>query len=263
MPADIKDTLAQNIETVFEQVHQACQESGRATDSVQIVAVTKYVDRQLTETFAEVLQDFLQSHPHLQNQVPVLGESRPQVLSEKQKNWSSSASPHWHMIGHLQTNKIKQVVPNCHWIHSIDRLDLADKLESYAKNHNFKVRGLVQFNISEEENKGGFQLDRWKEVAEQFALYQHLEIYGVMGMGGLAVSGQQTSSQFRRLKETQQKLYEYQNDKDQNTRNLDQGPEKENLWKEVSMGMSGDFALAIAEGSTIVRIGSAFFKNVR
>lgn len=154
----------------------------------------------------------------------------------------------WHFIGHLQTNKVKYIIPSISLIHSVDSLKLMKEIEKQSSKFNKTTSCLLQIDIANEENKFGFDLKELKEVLNttKFKGFKNLKIIGVMGMGSITEDKNKTKSEFAQLKDYFNKLkQEFFADN--------------NDFKEISMGMSEDYPIAINEGSTMVRIGSKIF----
>jgi pyridoxal phosphate enzyme (YggS family) len=156
----------------------------------------------------------------------------------------------WHFIGHLQTNKIKYIAPFVSLIHSVDSFKLLLEIDKAAKKCNRIIPCLLQFYIAEEETKFGFDLEEAIQMlrSPEFKDLQHVEIAGVMGMATFTDNRVQIVKEFRHLSDNFHTL--------KNTYFAGQSS-----FKEISMGMTDDFDLAIAEGSTLVRVGSAIFGN--
>ncbi|MBP9991043.1 MAG: YggS family pyridoxal phosphate-dependent enzyme [Bacteroidales bacterium] len=154
----------------------------------------------------------------------------------------------WHFIGHLQTNKIKYIIPYVALIHSIDSLNLLSAVEKEAAKHDRVVDCLLQFHIATEETKFGLDLAEAQQLllSEEYKSMTHIRIVGVMGMATNTPDTDLIRKEFHTLHDYQQQLKkQYFQDK----------PE----FKEISMGMSGDYQIAMEEGSTLVRVGSAIF----
>ncbi len=219
--------LQERIAQVEQRIQAACERSGRRASDVQMVAVTKYVS---TEKTGQVLDAGL-IH---------LGENRWQNAKDKWEALHQRGI--WHFIGHLQTNKVKDVIGKFEYIHSLDRLSLAKELEKKAAELELMVKVFVQFNVSGEESKYGLA----PEAAEDFfkALQQmpHLKVVGLMTMAPEVDEPEQTRPVFRGLRELKDRL---------NTLGLTAEP-----IEHLSMGMSGDFEIAVEEGATFVRLGS-------
>jgi len=174
------------------------------------------------------------------------GENKVQELSEK-----ASVLPQdicWHLIGHLQTNKVKYIAEFVYLIHAVDSLKLLQEINKQAQKHKRVISCLLQFHIAEEETKFGLSREEAKLLlsSESFRELQNIQIVGVMGMASFVEDKIQITNEFKNLHAI---FIEIKNDYF-----LEQVS-----FKEISMGMSGDFQLAIEEGSTIVRIGSSIF----
>lgn len=198
--------------------------------SVKLVAVSKFKPEQdIAEAYA--------------NGQRIFGESRALELRDKYNNLPKDIE--WHFIGHLQTNKIKYIIPFVSLIHSVDSVGLLKEIDAYAKKAGRVVECLIQVHISQEETKFGFS---YEECVELFNNYDSLElenvkIVGLMGMATNTDDMEQVRLEFKSLKSLYDRL---------NT-------EKKLGFSVLSMGMSSDYELAIKEGSTMVRIGSSIF----
>ncbi|WP_164101635.1 YggS family pyridoxal phosphate-dependent enzyme [Candidatus Laterigemmans baculatus] len=234
-PETAADRVAENWRRVVDAVGDAAIAAGRDPSSITIVGVSKYVDAATTRLLvAAGCRD--------------LGESRPQSL------WSKAAEirePHlrWHLIGHLQRNKVRRTLPVVTLIHSIDSVRLADAVHAEAEASGRVVRGLVEVNISGDEAKHGFAPEAVLEALEQISRLPHLQIQGLMAMAaerGDLAAAQRNFEDLRLLRD----------------RLAERGLPQNISLGELSMGMSGDFAEAIAAGATIVRIGSRLFEGI-
>jgi len=174
----------------------------------------------------------------------IFGENKPQELASKYARLPKDIE--WHMIGHLQTNKVKLIVPFVSLIHSIDSPRLLDEVERQAARINRTIRCLLQVHIADEETKYGFAPDELTAFLPSLEHYKKIEVVGLMGMATFTEDEVKVRSEFRKLKSLFDKvsalpLYS-------NTR-----------MEHLSMGMSGDYPLAIEEGSTLVRVGTKIF----
>ncbi len=176
----------------------------------------------------------------------IFGENRVQELVEKEAALAKDIE--WHMIGHLQTNKVKYIAPFINLIHSIDSLKLLKEVNKQARRNERVIEVLLQFHISEEDTKFGLDLAEARELldTEAYRDMEHIRIIGVMGMATFTHDQDQVRQEFRQLKQIfdQLKTHHFTD---------------EERFREISMGMSGDYLLAIDEGSTLVRIGSLLF----
>ncbi|MEK8129738.1 YggS family pyridoxal phosphate-dependent enzyme [Paenibacillus filicis] len=219
--------LQQRIQQVQERISAACERSGREPHDVRTIAVTKYVS---LETTGEVLRSGLDQ----------IGENRWQDAAEKWEAFGSQGT--WHFIGHLQTNKVKEVVGRFAYIHSLDRLSLAKEIDKKAVALGIQVPCLLQVNISGEETKYGLAPDALLPFVEEIRGLTGIRIAGLMTMAPYEAEAEETRPVFRGLREWRDRLNE--------TGILDYEV------KELSMGMSNDFEVAIEEGATWVRLGS-------
>ena len=200
---------------------------------VRLVAVSK------TKPESDIMEAYNAGHR-------IFGENHAQEM--KQKHADLPADIEWHFIGHLQTNKIKYIVDYVNLIHSIDSASLLQAVNKEAAKHGVVVDCLLQFFIATEETKFGMNIDEARQLLEsdEFKAMQNVRICGVMGIGSLTDDKDQTNREFAHLKQIFDTLkadYFAANDE----------------FKEISMGMSGDYQMAIAHGSTMVRVGSSIF----
>lgn len=236
MPA-YASQIRDNYLRVCEQLAAATQEAGRTTESVTLIGISKYVD---TEAAADL---FAAGCQHL-------GESRPQELSAKATAdcWPADTQPHWHMVGHLQRNKVDLTLPIAGLIHSVDSERLLKAINKEAAKQETVQPLLLQANCSGEESKYGLTAEATKQLAGQIADYSNVQLKGLMTMaarvGGPEVAAKNFASLRRLAEEIRPNL-----------------PDPA-AFTELSMGMSGDFAAAIAEGATLVRVGSALWEGV-
>lgn len=178
----------------------------------------------------------------------VFGENRVQELANKHETLPKDIE--WHMIGHLQRNKVKYIAPFVSLIHAVESLRLLSEINKEARKNNRTIRVLLQFHIADEETKFGLSLNEAKQllVSDEFRDMENIVIAGVMGMATFTDNEVQVRKEFQTLKEIFDTL---------NTEFFAQ----QDSFKEISMGMSGDYRIAIEEGSTMVRIGSSIFGN--
>ncbi|MFM6935963.1 MAG: YggS family pyridoxal phosphate-dependent enzyme [Flavobacteriales bacterium] len=174
------------------------------------------------------------------------GENKVQELVDKADVLPKDIQ--WHLIGHLQTNKVKFIASFVHLIHAVDSLKLLLEIEKQAAKNERVIDVLLQFHIAQEETKFGLSLEEAQELLESdaFQSCQHIRVVGVMGMASFVVDPQQIHSEFQSLKQ----LFDQLKSSYFNT---------QSSFKEISMGMSGDYPIAIEEGSTMIRVGSSIF----
>ena len=230
-------SLRQQIETNLHRVQQriadACQRAGRSGDSVQLVAVTKYAQLPWVQTLVELGQT-------------VLGESRPQQLSQRATELSGDIS--WHLIGHLQRNKVSLVLPIADVIHSVDSWRLLERVNQSARELGQHPRVLLEVNVSGEASKDGLSIHDVKSEASRLANYENVSIDGLMTMAPLVGEVEDTRPYFRSLRQLRDKLVEQSAGR--------------HMLPYLSMGMSRDFEIAIEEGATFVRVGSDLFEGL-
>lgn len=225
----VKITIADNIKNIKENVNQVIKESGRNND-VSIIAVTKTLPIPIIE---EALKEGMTD----------IGENKVQELIEKMDILKDR--PKYHMIGHLQTNKVRFIIENIHLIHSLDRESLANEINKRAKNINKTIDCLIQVNISKEESKFGIKQEEVISFIEKLLTYQNIKIKGLMTIAPFTQDENIIRESFRGLYELNEKV------KSRNYRELDM--------EILSMGMTNDYKIAIQEGSNMVRIGTAIF----
>lgn len=174
------------------------------------------------------------------------GENKVQEMVEKAQLLPNDI--HWHLIGHLQTNKVKYMAGFVHLIHGVDSLKLLIEINKQAKKVNRIQDILLQFYIAQEDTKFGLDISEAQEILNsiEFQQLKHIKVCGVMGMASNTSNEKQVASEFRNLKQIFDEL---------KTKYFP----KQDTFKEISMGMSGDYQLAIANGSTMVRVGSKIF----
>ncbi len=200
---------------------------------VSLVAVSK------TKPVDDILEIYQQGQR-------VFGENKVQELVAKYEVLPKDIE--WHLIGHLQSNKVKYIAPFVSLIHSIDSLKLLKEVNKEAKKNGRVINCLLQFHIAQEETKFGLNLDEAKALleSEDFMQMENVSIVGIMGMASFSDNENQVRDEFRILENTFSILKSHYFKFNDN-------------FKEISMGMSGDYQIAIEEGSTMVRVGSLIF----
>lgn len=235
MTNTIKTALSGRIEEVERRIAEACERSGRSREDVNIIAVTKYVSLETAEAAHQL---------GLQH----LGENRWQDAKDKWEAISGkntdegSGQAVWHFIGSLQTNKVKDVIGKFTYIHSIDRLSLAQAIDKRASQLGITVPCFVQVNVSGEDSKHGIEPEQLPILLTEFKELPSLRIIGLMTMAPYETEAEETRPVFRALRELRDEM---------NKRELLSEP-----MTELSMGMSGDFEVAIEEGATWIRLGT-------
>ncbi|GIP39690.1 UPF0001 protein YlmE [Paenibacillus sp. J31TS4] len=212
---------------VEERVAAACERSGRSRESVQVIAVTKYVSLETARQAVSL-------------GYTRIGENRWQDVKPKWEAIGDAAE--WHFIGHLQTNKVKDVIGKFAYIHSLDRMSLANEINRKAEQLGVTANCLIQLNISGEESKFGMAEEQLVPFVEQLKELPAIRIAGLMTMAPYEMEPEQTRPVFRRLRELRDEL---------NARAL-----LPYQVQQLSMGMSNDFEIAIEEGATWIRLGT-------
>lgn len=223
--------IKENLELIRERMDKACQSVNRESKEVRLLLATKTVP-------AEKIKQALQIGETL------IGENRGQELHQKYSLLESEKAE-WHFIGHLQTNKVKDVLKYVTCIHSVDRLKLGKVLHKELTKQNRQIDILVQINTSYEESKFGVAPEEALSLIEDLSKLDTLNIKGLMTIGKLTTNVKETRECFRLLKSIQQQVIQ------QNYPRVDMDI--------LSMGMSGDLEVAIEEGSTMIRVGTAIF----
>jgi PLP dependent protein len=226
--------LEENIARVRAEVAEAAVKSGRRAEMVSIIAVTKYVDAALARQVVNAgLHD--------------LGESKPQEIWKKAPELSD-LSVNWDLIGHLQRNKVRRTLPLVSLIHSVDSFRLLEELEAESARIEKKCTVLLEVNISGDATKTGFPPDELETAVDKVWEMKWIAVCGLMSMAGLDSDASTARRQFAAVRELRDRLRA-------------NAPRNKFIY-ELSMGMSNDFREAIAEGATMVRIGSSLFEGV-
>ena len=223
--------LEDNIARVRERIAAACRRAGRMPESVKLVAVSKTVPSPLIRRAYEA-------------GVHNFGENRVQEAVEKSAALSDLAAI-WHLIGHLQANKAKSARELFHWVHSVDSVQVAQKLDRGARRREDRLPVLIQIRLGDEPTKSGIQESEVLRLADQVSLLTTLDLRGLMALPPYFADAEQVRPFFRRLREL--------------ARTVESASLPGVAMHELSMGMSHDFEVAIEEGATIVRVGTAIF----
>ena len=231
---DVARRLADNLAQIQGRISAAAVRSGRMADAVRLVAVTKHVPAEfVAQLVAAGCMD--------------LGESRPQELWAKAEQLNNPAI-RWHMIGHMQRNKIRRTLPYLHLIHSVDSRRVLAALDEEAALVGQKIGVLLELNVTSDVTKTGLPPSEVESLLEKASELQHVSIRGLMAMASHGGSETAARRDFARLRTIRDRLAK-------------KSPQGAAL-SELSMGMSGDFEIAILEGATIVRVGSALFEGI-
>ena len=210
-------SIVNNLNLLYKEIPQ----------NVSLVAVSK------TKTNSEILQAYNAGQK-------IFGENKALELNKKAQELPKDIQ--WHMIGHLQRNKVKYIAPFVNLIHSIDSIKLLEEVNKRAIQNERNINCLLQVHIAEESSKFGFNKSEINNILLESSMFTNINIIGLMGMATFTNNTQQISKEFKNLKSLFNTI-------------------KNNTINTLSMGMSGDYKLAIEEGATMVRIGSAIFGN--
>lgn len=218
--------LQERIQHIEKEIQAACKRSGRNREDITVIAVTKQVS---TERTKEVI-DLGILH---------VGENRPEGLLAKRQDIQSSAVC-WHYIGNVQSRKVKEVIHDIHCLHSLDRISLAKEIQKRAS---APIDCFVQVNVSGEQSKSGVSPDELLTFLQQLATFDKIRVIGLMTMAPFTEDQDVLKSVFSSLRQLRDEMV---------AANMEHAP-----CTQLSMGMSNDFAIAIEEGATHVRIGTA------
>jgi hypothetical protein len=223
--------IGENIARVEERISDACRRSGRRREDVRLVAVSKTQPPELIRAaFAAGLRDF--------------GENRLQEAKSKRPELADLGAT-WHLVGHLQSNKARAALELFHWVHSLDSLRLAEKLAQAAVPGGARLPALIEVNLGEEASKAGVRAREVAAMAELIAPMETLDLRGLMVIPPFLENPEDVRPYFRQLRALAGAIA---------ARKLPNVS-----MRELSMGMSHDFEVAIEEGATIVRVGMAIF----
>lgn len=233
MTPDLSSRIAENLNAVQGRIEEAADRAGREASEVRLVAVTKYAQL-----------DWVQE---LVNQgVRSLGESRPQQFAQRVDAFDVPID--WHFIGHLQRNKVRLVLPHVALIHSVDSLRLLQRISDLSTELDLETRVLLEVNVSGEATKDGFSPEALQREWSQLIALPSVKICGLMTMAPAADDPETARPHFAALRTLRDRL-------------ASQSPAELSL-SELSMGMSEDFDVAIEEGATLIRVGSALFDGL-
>lgn len=248
------ELLRDNWQRVTGEIVDACHAAGREADQVQIVGVSKYVGPELAWQLAHA-------------GCHILAENRPQLLWDKTDYFARRAIkfggspvsstnccpegagvPQWHLIGHLQRNKLRRTLPLISLLHSLDSPRLAEAISADGESHNTKHCALLEVNVTQDASKTGMAIEHLRTLLDRVDELLGLEIRGLMAMSSLQADPDSARREFEQVRELRDQLQrEY-------------GGHVE--LPELSMGMSGDFREAIAAGATLVRIGTKLWHGI-
>ena len=226
----MNEFLCENLKKVEENIAAACQKAGRDRSEVTLIAVSKTKPVDMLQTvYDQNIREF--------------GENKVQEMCEKMEVLPKDI--HWHMIGHLQTNKVKYIVGKTALIHSVDSLHLAKEIEKQAAKNNVIVPILIEVNIAEEESKFGIHKEETIALVREVAQMEHVHIRGLMTIAPYVENPEDNRPYFKEIRQLSVDI------KEENIDNVDMDV--------LSMGMTGDYMVAIEGGATLVRVGTGIF----
>lgn len=222
--------IRENLAEVRNNIVKACEKVGRDPSEVTLLAVSKTKP-------VEMIREAMAAGQR------AFGENYVQEIEEKYAVLGDNAD--WHMIGHLQRNKVKYIIGKVSLIHSVDSLRLAEQIQKEAEKHSLTVRVLLEVNVANEESKWGFTPDETVEAVKAVAAMQNVHVCGLMTSAPMTEDAESNRVYFRQLR----KLFD--DIRAMNIENADM--------QVLSMGMTGDYIVAVEEGSTLVRVGTGIF----
>lgn len=222
--------VKENLEKVHENIKKACEKAGRDPKEVTLISVSKTKPvPMLEEAYAAGSRDF--------------GENKVQEIIDKYPQLASDIR--WHMIGHLQRNKVKYIIDKTALIHSVDSLRLAQEISSQAGKRQLEIDILIEVNIAGEESKFGIPYEETVSLIEEISVLPHIHIIGLMTIAPFVTNPEDNRKYFRKIRELSVDI------KQKNIDNV--------TMSVLSMGMTGDYMVAIEEGATMVRVGTGIF----
>lgn len=239
MSSKLSSTLADNLRRIRDRIEAACSRAGRSPSEVTLVAVTKYAELNWVRALVD-------------QGVVDLGESRPQQLVARARELPSPIR--WHMIGHLQRNKVDLLLPVTHRLHSVDSVRLLEAINKEATKQRAtnveqtRPKLLLEVNVSGEQSKDGFDPTQLKAAWSDICQLESIAIEGLMTMAPLSDNPETVRTVFRTLRQLRDELV------DVSAGHL--------TLPDLSMGMSGDFEIGIEEGATLIRVGSSLFEGL-
>ena len=222
--------LKENLKAVDQEIKEACDRSGRAREDVTLIAVSKTKP-------VETLQEAYDLG------VRVFGENKVQELVVKYEVLPKDI--HWHLIGHLQRNKVKYIIDKVDMIHSVDSIRLAETIEKEAAKHNIKVKILIEVNVAKEESKFGIHPEELDAFIEEISHFSHIQVMGLMTIAPYVENAEENRPIFEHLRKLSVDIA---------NKNIDNI-----IMSVLSMGMTNDYQVAVEEGATMVRVGTGIF----
>lgn len=226
-----KVSIKENIDDIIKKIDDTCKKTGRNSKDITVIAVSKTVDSKRAKEAVEA-------------GVENLGENRVQELVKKYDELADTDIK-WHMIGHLQKNKVKYIIDKTVLIHSVESIELAEEINKRAIKNNLTSNVLIELNIGEEESKFGINEDNIYDFVKNMEQFENIKVLGLMTVAPFCEDPEDVRWVFKKMKNINDKI---------STMNL-----RNTEMKYLSMGMTNDYEVAIEEGSNIIRIGTAIF----
>lgn len=222
--------IKENLALIQKNIEEACKRSGRQSSDITLIAVSKTQPvPMLQEVYSTGIIEF--------------GENKVQEFLQKEEVLSKDI--HWHIIGHLQTNKVKYIVDKVHLIHSVDSLHLGEQIQKEAKKSNVICNILIEVNIARETSKYGVLVEDIEPLLHELSKLSHIRVQGLMTIAPFVDDAEKNRDHFRNLRQLMIDI---------KTKNID------NVTMNIlSMGMTGDYEVAIEEGATMIRVGTGIF----
>ena len=221
--------IHQNIDDIKQKIKAAALKADRNPDDILLLAVSKTVDVPKIQTAVDY-------------GLCELGENRVQEIMDK---YDKINNVKWHLIGHLQTNKVKYIIDKVDMIHSVESIKLAEEINKQAAKHNVVVDVLVEVNVAKEESKFGIDINDVESFIEELANYDNIRARGLMTVAPFVENPEENRFYFKNMKQLLVDI---------NEKNINNG-----TMDVLSMGMTGDYEVAIEEGATIIRVGTGIF----
>ena len=222
--------IAEQLQTVRNEITEACKRSGRNPEEVTLIAVSKTKPVSMIEEAIQAGQT-------------VFGENKVQELCSKYEVLPKNLT--WHLIGHLQRNKVKYIADKAALIHSVDSLRLAETIDQEGKKHNRVIPVLIEVNVAEEDTKFGVTVEETLPLIEEISKLSNIQVKGLMTIAPYVDNPEENRPVFRRLKQLSVDI---------DSKNMN------NVYMDIlSMGMTNDYQVAVEEGATMVRVGTGIF----
>ena len=222
--------IAENLQTVEKKIRQACEKAGRDRSEVTLVAVSK------TKPIPDLEEAYKEG-------IRIFGENKVQELTDKYEQMPEDIQ--WHMIGHLQRNKVKYLIGKTELIHSVDSLRLAEMIEKEAEKKQCIVKILIEVNVAEEDSKFGVHTEEVLPLIQKISTFSHIKICGLMTIAPNVKNPEENRLYFAKLRKLLVDI---------------KGKNIDNINMDIlSMGMTNDYEVAIEEGATMVRVGTGIF----